>query len=505
MTRSGWFVRGLLLFVLAFANLNDIRAGPSNLEAPGLWSPDVLPNALFAWTVSKEHDVDYDEFTVERAAASRPGAPTPAPRTPGDAAANRLDREAYFFRACGVSTATAPPKAKRSAGGPPAPGPNDHVCSVFPPGMAVLALPFFAPFVLAGFSPFDLGLLVHGGHVVAAFVEVLATLLLWSVMRRFAGPRWSLVLVLLYFLATSVRTVASQALWQHSGVHLAVAAALWLMLREEQLSLGREFFAGLLLGLGAVVRQTAGLVALGIHGMRPVRLVVSLIGAAIGVAPLLAYNYFAFGSPLEQGYGTKPFDTPPQLGLYGLLFSPSRGLLVYTPYVIFAFVALLRAWRWPGEVATRLRWLSLVWLAALVLYATYAEWWGGRVFGSRFLDDLAPVLFAALAWAIGVGLMRTLVARFVFAIMALWSFVIFQAAAFLYDKSWDTLPVNVNDDPSRLFNWSDPQWLAVLRSIPAAVNDERAIAGAILSMLVLTLFIRLELRAARRSELASAA
>src|SRR5439155_1307785 len=171
------------------------------------------------------------------------------------------------------------------------------------------------------------GLLVHGGHVVAAFVEVLATLLLWSVMRRFAGPRWSLVLVLLYFLATSVRTVASQALWQHSGVHLAVAAALWLMLREEQLSLGR-------------------------------------------------------------------------------------------------------AWRWPGEVATRLRWLSLVWLAALVLYATYAEWWGGRVFGSRFLDDLAPVLFAALAWAIGVGLMRTLVERFVFAIMALWSFVIFQAAAF---------------------------------------------------------------------------
>ncbi|HEV8468496.1 MAG TPA: hypothetical protein VGR46_02720 [Candidatus Limnocylindria bacterium] len=487
MTRSGWFVRGLLLFLLAFANLNDIRDGPPNAEAPGLWSPDVLPNALFAWTVIKEQDVDYDEFTA------------PA----GSTVAGKLDREAYFFRACGASTATAPPKARRSAGGPPAPGPNDHVCSVFPPGMAVLALPFFAPFVLAGFSPLDLGLLVHGGHVVAAFVEVIATLLLWSLMRRFVGPRWSLALVLLYFLATSVRTVASQALWQHSGVHLAVAAALWLVLREEPVSLGREFFAGFLLGLGAVVRQTTGLVAVGIHGMRPGRLVVSLIGAAIGVAPLLAYNYFAFGSPLEQGYGTKPFDTPVPLGLYGLLLSPSRGLLVYTPYVIFAFAALLRAWRWPGEVATRLRWLSLIWIATLVLYATYAEWWGGRVFGSRFLDDLAPVLFAALAWAIGVGLMRTGVERVVFGIMALWSFVIFQAAAFLYDKSWDTLPVNVNDNPSKLFSWTDPQWLAVLRFVPSAVNDERAIAGAILTMLVLTLFIRLELRAARRSELAS--
>ena len=152
MTRSRWLVRGLLLFVLAFANLNDIRPEQTpGGEAPGLWSPDVLPNALFAWTVINEHDVDYDEFTVA-------GAGTTA----------KLDREAYFFRACGVSTATAPPTAKRSLGGPPAPGPNDHVCSVFPPGMGILALPFFAPFVLTGWDPLDLGLLVHGGHVVAA-------------------------------------------------------------------------------------------------------------------------------------------------------------------------------------------------------------------------------------------------------------------------------------------------------------------------------------------------
>ena len=487
MTRRRWFVRGLLLFVLAFANLNDIRPeqAPGG-EAPGLWSPDVLPNALFAWTVIKEHDVDYDEFTVP--------SNTRAP-------AATLDREAYFFRACGVSTATAPPTAKRSVGGPPAPGPNDHVCSVFPPGMGILALPFFAPFVLTGANPLDLGLLVHGGHVVAAIVEILATLILWSVMRRFASPRWSLVLVLLYFLATSVRTVASQALWQHSGVHLAVASALWLILREEAVPLSRDFLAGLLLGLGAVVRQTTALVAVGLHGFRPTRLVVMLLGAAIGVAPLLAYNDLAFGSALEQGYGTKSFATPIQTGLYGLLASPSRGMLVYTPYLIFAFFALFRAWRWPGEVAGRLRGLSLAWIAALVLYATYSEWWGGRVFGSRFLDDFVPILFVAVAWGTSVGMLGSRFARVVFGLLAAWSFVLFQAAAFLYDKSWDTLPVNVNDDPSKLFNWSDPQWLAVLRLVPTA--DERAIAGAALSALVLVLFIRLELRAARGSEIAS--
>jgi drug/metabolite transporter superfamily protein YnfA len=485
VTRSRWLVRGLLLFVLAFANLNDIRPEETpGGEAPGLWSPDVLPNALFSWTVIKEHDVDYDEFTV-----------------PTGASTAKLDREAYFFRACGPSTATAPPTAKRSLGGPPAPGPNDHVCSVFPPGMGILALPFFAPFVLTGWDPLDLGLLVHGGHVVAAIVEILATLLLWSVLRRFATPRWSLTLVLLYFLATSVRTVASQALWQHSGVHLAVASALWLVLREEAVPLSRDLAAGVVLGLGSVVRQTTAVVAVGLHGFRPTRLLAMLFGAAIGIAPLLAYNDLAFGSPLEQGYGVKTFATPIQTGLYGLLASPSRGLLVYTPYVIFAFFALLRAWRWPGEVAGRLRGLSLAWIVALVLYAMYSEWWGGRVFGSRFLDDFAPVLFAALAWGTSVGMLGSRFARVVFGLMAAWSFVLFQAAAFLYDKVWDTFPVNVNDDPTKLFNWSDPQWLAVLRLVPSA--DERVIAGAVLSALVLVLLLRLELRAYRGSELAS--
>jgi hypothetical protein len=367
--------------------------------------------------------------------------------------------------------------------------------------MGLLALPFFAPFVLTGWNPMDLGLLVHGGHVVAALVEILATLVLWSLLRRFATPRWSLTLVLLYFLATSVRTVASQALWQHSGVHLAVVSALWLVLREEGIPLSRDFAAGLVLGLGAVVRQTTALAVLGLHGFRLKRVIATLAGAAIGVAPLLAYNELAFGSPLEQGYGVKSFATPVHVGLYGLLLSPSRGLLIYTPYVLFAFLALARAWRWPGEVAGRLRGLSLVWIAALVLYATYSEWWGGRVFGSRFLDDLAPVLFAAIAWGTSVNMFRSRLARAVFGLLAAWSVVIFQAAAFLYDKSWDTYPVNVNDDPSKLFNWSDPQWLAVLRLVPTA--DERVIAGALLSALVLLLLVRLELNAERRSELAS--
>ncbi len=465
-------MRGLLLFALAFTNLNDI------------WSPDVLPNALLPFTLVRGGDVDFDEFVFRP--AGRGGVDT----------SGRLDSEAYFFRACGTSTATAAAGVPRSKGGPPAPGPQDHVCSVFPPGMGILALPFFLPSIISGAPALDIGLLLRVGHVAAAFYEMLAALLLWAVLRRLVSERAALALVLLYFLGTSVRTVASQALWQHPGVHLAVAGALWLVLHERWLPLWREFVAGIVLGLGGVVRQTTALVALGTAGLRPRAFVVTLAGAAIGLLPLLIFNWLAFGSPLEMGYGTKPFDTPPLQGLYGLLFSPSRGLFIYEPWALIAIGALAMARFSAGRIAERLGMLLTVWMFVLIVYSTYAEWWGGRVFGPRFLDDLAALLIVGLAWGMRTGAFAHPVMRALLWLSAAWSLLIFNAAAFVYDQKWDTVPVNVNDDPSKIFSWSDPQWLAVLQAVPA--GGPKVIVAAALTLLALLFLLRIEGVLARR-------
>jgi hypothetical protein len=458
-----WIVRGALLVLLSFANLNLI------------WSPDVLPNTLFAWTIVRSGNLDYDEFATTSLTDERP---------------DRIDRNAYFFRGCGpvdpnIHVFTISP---RSAGGPPPPLPDQHVCSIFPPGVAILALPVLVPAVLAGVSPSDATAILLLGHLAAAILEAIAALLLWAVFRRFVSARWSVGLVLLYFLATSVRTVASQALWQHAGVHLALAVALWLVLEERPLSRRRAFLAGLALGVGTVARQTTAVVLAGIASRRTV--LRAIAGFGIGIIPLLVYNAIAFGNPFEQGYGSKPFDTPIPAGLYGLLLSPSRGLFVYAPYLLFAVAALVLAWRASGEVAARLRALGIAALATLLLYATYTEWWGGRVFGARFLDDLAPVLFAALAWGIGRGLLDRALWRRLFWIGAGWSLLLFNAAALVYDQKWDTDPVNVNFHPEKLLDWSDPQWLAVLRALPN--GGVRAAVALALSLFVLALLLRLE-------------
>ena len=463
--RAVWVIRGILLVLLSFANLNLI------------WSPDVLPNTLFAWTIVRSGNVDYDEFVGGTGAPERP---------------DQLDRTAYFFRGC--ADARFPPAtanvttAPRSAGGPPPPAPGQHVCSIFPPGVAILALPILVPAVLAGVPPSDVTTLLLLGHLVAAIIEAIAVLLLWSVFRRFVSPRWSVGLALLYFLATSVRTVSSQALWQHSAVHLAIAMALWLVLVERPVSRRRELFAGLALGLGTVARQTTAIIVPGIARRRTALHTVA--GFGIGVIPLLVYNAFAFGNAFEQGYGSKPFDTPVLTGLYGLLLSPSRGFFLYAPYLAFACAALVLAWRRRGEVARRLRGLGVAAAITLVLYASYTEWWGGRVFGSRFLDDLLPVLLAALAWGIGQGLLARPWARRAFWVTAAWSLLLFNAAALVYDQQWDTTPVNVNFEPSRLFDWGDPQWLAVLRALPD--GGPRAAIALLLSLGIVALLLRHE-------------
>jgi hypothetical protein len=452
--------RTLLFTTLSLANLLVI------------WSPDVLPASLFAWTVVREGDVDYDEFTF-------------------------IDRQAYFFRACGESTFSGEPRIPRALGGPPPPGPTDHVCTIFPPGAALLALPFLAPLALAGAPPENLPLLLGVGKIIGAVEEALAAALLIAALARVATPRWSLMLGLLYLLATAVRTTSSQALWQHGAVHLLEALALYLVV---PLFLGdhpgrrRLVAAGLALGFAVVVRQTsvvalvAVLLALfaGGHSWRPLAL-----GAVAGLLPLPLYDLVAFGNPLEQGYGVKPFATPLEVGLYGLLFSPSRGLFVYSPFLLFAIPPLLRAWRSPQALAPLVRWLGVASLGLVLVYATYAEWWGGRVFGARFLTDVLPALFLALALAPPAARWS----RFAFGAAAAWALLLHTAGALAYEQTtggggrWDT-ERNVNFDPSPLFSWTDPQWLDILRA--ASLPDARQLIALALTIAIAAVLLYVE-------------
>ena len=125
-----------------------------------------------------------------------------------------------------------------------------------------------------------------------------------------------------------------------------------------------------------------------------------LFAAPILAAGLLSlwWNWLRFGSLLESGYvESEAFNGDWLFGLVGLLVSPARGILWYSPVLLL--IPLGVGWFWR-----RARWLLLssagVALLYWLLYAKWYMWHGGYSWGPRFLLPVLPflLLITAPAW-----------------------------------------------------------------------------------------------------------
>ena len=108
------------------------------------------------------------------------------------------------------------------------------------------------------------------------------------------------------------------------------------------------------------------------------------------------YNAVRFGSPFDSGYGAEAsaYTTPLLTGLQGLLLSPGRGMFWYNPPLLLALVgAVWFGRRYPALALTILGML----VGVLLLYGRYYVWWGGGVWGPRFLVPLLPLLLLPAA------------------------------------------------------------------------------------------------------------
>lgn len=160
--------------------------------------------------------------------------------------------------------------------------------------------------------------------------------------------------------------------------------------------------AGVGLGGGLLARQAEAVMVLPVaawalaSGWRAGRLrgaFLNLCSLALPVAlaqgTVLAYNALRFGNPLNTGYlpGGLPGSRSPFPGLYGLLLSPGKGLLVFVPLTLLGFAgwpAFLRKRPALGAVL-----LAMIGLQLLVYASTGRAWAGGLSWGPR---HLVPVL-----------------------------------------------------------------------------------------------------------------
>jgi hypothetical protein len=118
-----------------------------------------------------------------------------------------------------------------------------------------------------------------------------------------------------------------------------------------------------------------------------------LLGLLPPALMLMGYNWVRVGNPLQTGYDLTIFSPNLLLGLYKLLFSPLRGLFVYSPLLLLSLPGLVWLWR-RRRAETGL--VIGVTGGTIFLFSAWASG-EGLSWGSRFLVPVVPFLCIALA------------------------------------------------------------------------------------------------------------
>jgi hypothetical protein len=167
----------------------------------------------------------------------------------------------------------------------------------------------------------------------------------------------------------------------------------------------------------------------------------------------------------------------PWIGALGLLVSPSRGLLVFSPILIAAAAA-------AGSRSAAARGFGIGWLAIgagiqFAAYAAYTVWWGGHTFGPRYMLDLLVPMAPALA--VGLGrVCRTAGGKAAAGVLLAWSVAVAAAGAFVYpNDAWNTSPAEVDRAHHRLWDIRDSQIRRVFASAPSPQNFDLFSAEAV--------------------------
>jgi hypothetical protein len=240
------------------------------------------------------------------------------------------------------------------------------------------------------------------------------------------------VLALIYGLCTCAWSVSSQGLTQHGPAELFLAMGTTCLLKKGSPS---NFLAGLSYALATACRPTCLLVVVVVAVWQAIQDRRALLHFCLGALPfgllLMFYGWIIFGDPFATGQlGVGPeiairktgnpglWQTPSYVGAAGLLFSPARGLLVYSPVALVALWGMGRVWR--DRTWKDLRPVSLAALALFLISTKRFDWWGGWSYGYRLIMD-AVTLLAFLAIPM-VGWVQKRPARLaVVGVLALWS------------------------------------------------------------------------------------
>ena len=338
---------------------------------------------------------------------------------------------------------------------------DGHYYSIYPIGASLVALPVVWALDAAG-------VVLADGKIertTAAIVVALAAVLLYLLARGSLGVAGALLVALIFAFCTAAWSTATRALWQHGPSMLMLTLGLWIVV------LGRDRprlvpLAALPLAFSYVVRPTNAIAiavmsaVIWLEHRRSV-LAYALLATAVAV-PFVAFNWGVYHAALPPYYLASKIGHG---GLFaeaslGTLVSPNRGLFVFSPVLLLSVYGMW-LWRKRGVLD---RALILIVLLHWIALSSFPIWWGGHSYGPRLFSDVVPFLayflIPVVARIARLSGARRAVWTIGFAGLVAISFAInFRGAMAPAVYRWNGAPVDVEVQPSRVWDWRDLQFL----------------------------------------------
>lgn len=421
------------LFLLAFVVYNANLRSVSSL--------DTYPNRFLPISIIREFNLDLDEFPFLH-------------KYPEWMQADP-QKAAYYVR-----------KAR------------GHYVSNYPVMPAVLSVPVYVIPVLlgmtdgppstTGFSRTEIVATLLSKVSASAAVAFSVAIVYLAVLRR-ASRAGALTIALVYAFGTSSWSVSSQGLWQTAMSQPLLALALYFLVKARD-DPRNAAYAGIPLALSVACRPHtvifAGVLFAYVLWQHREQVARFLVAPVVVGSLLVSYNLYYFGN-VVGGYDAlgagELFTYPRWEGFLGLLVSPSRGLFVYSPVLLFAaagVVSAVRSRRDPLLLAT-----AVATVLTILFYSSWRNWPGAFSYSYRHLVDLLPglSLFLAVVWTSIVARRWTTV---LFAALVAFSLFTQVVGAFFYPCHWIDTPVSAYVDRQRFWDWTDPEFLRCVRAGP---------------------------------------
>lgn len=361
---------------------------------------------------------------------------------------------------------------------------NGRLYYFFPPGSSILSLPYVALMNSFGISAANPDGTYNGSgeltleiYLSALLMSALAAIIYFT--ARLLLPRgWSILIALGSALGTQVWSTASRGLWADTWGTFLFGIVMWMLLAHETGKYRlRAVLLATLLAWTYFVRPTSSIHIIIITAYvllrYPRRVFVRYaIAGAAWFAGFVLYSLYNFGQLLPNYYRARrlTFDDFWE-AMAGNLISPSRGLIIFVPILIFIAYLLIR---YAKELSyRRLVAISLsIIVVHLIAIAGFAPWWGGHCYGPRYTTGLVPwftllsilAIKAALTWRGKYGTEEVALRRklewVLGGVLLLCSMAINGKGAMSPRTArWNTTPVKVEDHPERVWDWKDPQFL----------------------------------------------